>query len=208
MTRSAASLFAEVKPDILISTISGGSFETQQHIIDSAVNTGISRFVAPEFGQDSLNEKIQCRVPPSQERAKTIQYLRELAEDHRLSWVAVATGVTLDRGLLSGNLGFDIPWQSATLHGAGNERFAASSSQWLGRVIAAVIDRWEDVQNQYLYVAGILTTANEVVKALEQVTGKRFEIGRANVEECVHEAERRLKQSFPGEWNRTIAAQT
>lgn len=126
-----------------------------------------------------------------------IEYLKQKSKEGKISWIGIATGTTLDRGLLSGNLGFDIKWQSATLHGQGDERFPASSSPWIGKVVTAVIEHWENVRNQYLYAAGLLVTANEVVSALEKETQKTFEVGRQDVRQCVHEAERRLEQGFP-----------
>ena len=60
-----------------------------------------------------------------------------------------------------------------------------------------MIERWQEVKNQYLYVAGVTTSANEVIDQLEKITSKSFVAGRAEVEECVREAERRLEQGFP-----------
>ena len=190
-------LFTKVKPDLVISTVSGGNFEEQKQIIDCAVNVGVPRFIPPEFGQDSLNEKIQDRLPPSRERARTIDYLRQLASNGSLSWVAAATGLTVDWAILSGNLGFDLKWQSATVHGKAGTCFAASSSAWIGRVISAVIENWTDVQNQYIYVSGTTTNAEEIIECLEKVTGRDFTIGRGDVDECIHEAERRIERGFP-----------
>ena len=53
------------------------------------------------------------------------------------------------------------------------------------------------MQNQYLYAAGMTATANEIVEDFERETGKKFEVGRADVAQCVREAERRLDQGFP-----------
>lgn len=190
-------VFSKVQPDLIISTISGNSFDIQKEIIDCAVDAGIRRFMPYEFGQDSLNEKVQERLPPNRERARTIEYLRRLSGDGKLSWVAVATGFDLDRGLLNGNLGFDIKWESATLHGKGNEHFAASSGAWTGRVVLAVIQHWQVAQNQYLYAAGLTTSGNELVKVIEKATGRDFVGSRTDVEECVREAEKRIEQGFP-----------
>lgn len=197
LSESLVPLFREVHPDLIISTTSGGSFDTQRKIIDSAIEAEVPRFIAPEFGQDSLNGTIQERLPPSRERARMIEYLGEQASNGKITWVGIATGTTLDRGLLSGNLGVDLKWQSATMHGEGHEHFAASSSAWIGQVTLAVIEYWEQVKNTYLYAAGLITSANEVVKSLERATAKQFEVGRSDVEQCVQEAERRLKSGFP-----------
>lgn len=194
---SLGALFNEVKPDLVISTVSGNSFEIQKDIIDSAVQAGVPRFIPYEFGQDSLNEKVQKRLPPNKERARTIEYLKQLSADGKISWVAIATGIDLDRGLLNGNLGFDIKWESATLHGEGTERFAGSSSGWLGRVILAAIQHWQEVENQYIYAAGLTTSGSDVVKAFEKATGREYMISKYDVDELVREAEKRIEQGFP-----------
>lgn len=181
----------------MISTAHGGSYDTQKEIIDSAIVARVSRFIAPEFGQDSLNEQVQERLPPNRAKARVIKYLQEQAAEKRISWAAIATGVDLDRGLMNGKLGFDIKWQSATLHGQGHEHFAASSSSWIGKVVLAVIRHWQEVQNQYLYAAGTITTANGIVASFEKVTGKKFEVSRGDVGECVDEARKRIERGFP-----------
>jgi hypothetical protein len=190
-------LISTVNPYFLISTSAGGSYDTQKFIIDAAVKAQIPRFIAAEFSHDSLNTKLHDRLPPNRERARVIEYLREQASSGRIAWAGIATGITLDQGLLGGKLGFDIKWQSATLHGRGDERFPASSSLWIGKVVAAVIEHWDDVENQYIYAAGLTISANDIIAALEKETGKTFEIGRHDVEQCVREAERRLEQGFP-----------
>lgn len=194
---SILDVFGQAKPDIVISTTSGGSYDTQKLLIDCAIETHVARFVPAEFGHDSLNENIQDRLPPLREKARSIRYLEKLSSERRISWVAIATGCLLDYGLQSGNLGFDVKWQSATLHGSGNERFAASSVTWQGSVIRNVITHWDLVQNRYLYVAGMITSANEVLQSLEDSSGKQWEAGRAETEECVREAERRINRGFP-----------
>ncbi|KAL0257005.1 hypothetical protein SLS55_007815 [Diplodia seriata] len=116
------------------------------------------------------------------------------------SWVAVAAGTLLGERL--DDLGFDIKWQSATVYGsAGSEdsqaSFAVSSLGWVGRSIARVVERWESVRNCYLYAAGCVTTADEVVACLQKATGKEWSVGKVEVEECVKEAERCLQRGFP-----------
>ena len=197
---SAASLTHAIqaaKADVVISTVSGGSHETQKRFIDCAIGAGVTRFIPAEFGQDSLNLKVQERLPPSAERGLTIKYLEGLAAQGRISWVGLATGCLLDHGLISGNLGFDMQWRSATLHGTGKERFAASSVGWIGRVVASAVTHWDAVHDQYLYVSSMITSSNAILSSLEHVTGDKWEAGRADIEECVPESERRLARGFP-----------
>ena len=190
-------LFLSVKPELVFSTQASGSFDFQKQIIDSVIEANVKRFIPPEFSQDALNEEVQQRLPPVKERARTIQYLQDQSSNGKLEWVGIATGTSLEYAIVSGNIGFDLQWQSATIHGTGNELFAASSTAWNGEVAAAVIEHWHDVKNQYLYVSGMTTTANEVLDQLQSKTGQKWEIGSRDVEDIVHEAERRFERGFP-----------
>jgi len=195
-TSALHALFTETKPDIVISTVSGNSSTIQTQILAATLSAQIPRFIPYEFGQDSLNAKVQERLPPNRERAQTIAYLKQRSTESELQWVAIATGVDLDRGLMNGKLGFDIKWESAAVVGSGNESFAASSGAWTGKVVLAVLRHWESVKNQYLYAAGLITSADAIVTAFEKATGKSFVTSKTDVEDCVREAERRIERGF------------
>ena len=193
---SLHSLFNEIKPDVVVSTVSGNSSEIQKRIIDAVVSAKVPGYIPYEFGQDSLNTKVQERLPPNRERAQTIDYLNQLSAEGKLEWVAIATGVDLDRGLMNGKLGFDIKWESAAIVGSGTETFAASSGAWTGKVVLAVLRHWESVKNSYLYAAGLITSVDAIVAAFEKATGKSFVTSKTDVEDCVREAERRIDRGF------------
>lgn len=172
-------------------------FDAQKPVIDAAVENGVPRFVPSEYGHDTQNKLLQERLPPYKERARAIEYLQQLSDKGEIEWVAVATGTVLDRGILNGNLGFDVKWQSAALAGNDNVRFPGSSTPWDGKVMAAVIKHWDKVKDQYLYVAGLTVNAREILKSLEKARGKEFAVGRGDVKEHVSEAHKRFKQGFP-----------
>jgi hypothetical protein len=184
--------------DLIISTISGGDYDLQVRIIDAAVASGVRRFIPHEFGQDSLSKGVQERIPRSTVRARVIDYLRHVSDTTAaFEWVAVAIGCILDSMLISGDLGFDLQWQSATIHGTGNERFAATSLGRVGVVTASVIRNWNEVKNQYIYAAGVLVSAKEILASLERLTGSTWSAGFSDVEGCVREGESRIERGFP-----------
>lgn len=183
---------------MVFSCRSGGSFEHQKDIIDALISTSTPRFVACEWGQDNLNPKVQDRLPPLREKARVISYLRAQQAKHKsFTWIGVATGCSLEQSLLSGNLGFDIEWQSATIVGNGNENFAASSSSWPGIVASKLLAHWDELKNRHLYAAGLVTSANEILGVLREQTGQEWTTGNVDVEDTIHEAERRLERGFP-----------
>jgi hypothetical protein len=184
--------------DVIISTMSGGDSEQQIRIIDAAIAAGVTRFIPDEFSHDTMNKQIQARIPKHSGRAKVIAHLQHSQEAYPdFSWTAIATGYTLDTQLISGNMGFDMEWHSATIHGTGTEPFAASSLERIGHVIALVLTHWDGIKNQYIYAAGVITCANEVLTCAEKVTGRDFTVGKYAVEECIAEGEKRIEKGYP-----------
>lgn len=196
---SAASLqSAFAGQDLVISTMAGGDYDLQVRIIDAAVAARVKRFIPHEFAQDNLNGRLQLRTPRSVEHAKVIRYLRRAsASTSSFEWVAVATGCTLDAALVNGELGFDMEWQSASIHGTGNELFAASSLKRVGVVVASIIRNWDECKNRYLYAAGVFASANEVLASLESSSASKWSVGYSSVDECIREGSSRIERGFP-----------
>src|SRR5690242_4375403 len=184
--------------DLVISTTAGGDSTQQIGIIDAAIAAGVRRFMPHEFGHDTLNRKISDRILNIAGRAKVVEHLRMACmASSGFEWVGVATGYTLDTGLIGGNLGFDMQWHSATIHGIGTETFAASSLQRVGQVVGRVVDRWDEVKNRYIDAAGALTSAYEVLRSAEKATQREFTVGNYDVEDCIREAQARIERGYP-----------
>ncbi|RMZ69865.1 hypothetical protein GMOD_00008797 [Pyrenophora seminiperda CCB06] len=183
--------------DLIVNTMSSGDSELQIRIIDAAVIAGVKRFIPNEFGYDTLNKGIQNRIPKYAGRAKVIHKLQRMSSfDPDIEWTAIATGYTLDTNLINGNMGLDMEWHSATIHGSGTEMFPASSLERVGSVVARTIDQWDDIKNQYIYAAGVITSANEVLISAEKATGRSFTVGNYNVEESILEGQKRIEQGY------------
>jgi hypothetical protein len=178
--------------------MSGGDAELQGCIIDAAVAAGVKRFIPHEFGHDTLKPGVQKRIPKYAGRAKVLHHLQQASQDNPgFDWTAIATGYTLDVGIISGDLGLDMEWHSATLHGFGDEPFAASSLERVGQVVVSVIQRWDQVMNHYIYAAGLITCANEIIRAAESVTNREWTVGTGDVEDCIREGESRIERGYP-----------
>ena len=189
---------AFVGQDLVISTKSGGDVALQTRIVDAAVAAGVKRFIPHEFGHDTLNKEIQARITKYAGRAKVVDHLKKVSETSPdFEWTGIATGYTLDTNLISGHLGFDMEWHSATIHGIGTEPFAASSLKRVGQVVASVITHWEEVKNRYIYAAGVITSANEILRSAEKATGRQWTVGNYDVEECITEGEARIQRGYP-----------
>lgn len=51
--------------------------------------------------------------------------------------------------------------------------------------VKSVVQCWDTIKNQYLYVAGMLTAGNELVGALERMTKSKWSVGYSDVEDCI-----------------------
>lgn len=185
--------------DLVICTIAGADFDFQVRVIDAVVAAGVKRFMPHELGLDSLNSRLHDRLPRTAGRASVIEYLRRMSDSPRndFAWVAVSVGYILDTALINGDLGFDLQWQSASLSGTGNERFAVSSLERVGKVVSSIIQLWDEVENQYLYAAGAFTSGNEIVAVLEKSTASKWSVDYSDVDDCVREGTTRIERGYP-----------
>lgn len=126
-----------------------------------------------------------------------MNYLREKGhENENFQWTGIATGCSLENGLVDGLLGFDLVWKSATIYGDGEAEFPCSTLDGIGR---AVLDVLQDLQEgkyagEYLYRSEFVTSQNEILMMLAK-EGK-WDVGRAEISECVREGERRMEKGF------------
>lgn len=184
--------------DLIISTMYGGDVDMQKCIIQAAIIAGVKRFIPHEFGHDTLNKDIQKRMPIYSSRFQVLDYLQKKAsQTPTLEWVGIATGYTLDTNLISGTLGFDMEWHSATVHGIGTEPFAICSLKRVGQVVVRVARQWDTVKGHYLYASGTITSANEILRAAEKATGREWTVGYYDVEECKREGQARIEKGYP-----------
>ncbi|KAF2261733.1 isoflavone reductase family protein [Lojkania enalia] len=194
---SLESTFAGI--DLVICTIAGSDFDFQVRLSEAMVAAGVRRFIPHEFGHDTFNSAVEQRVSSTFQRRSVLNYLNQSSSaDPQFQWKAIAMGCILDSMLLSGDLGFDLQWQSATIHGTGAERFAVSSLQRVGAVVVSLVRRWDELSSKrYFYVAGALTTANEILACLEKCTGSVWSVGYSAVKECVREGNLRIERGYP-----------
>lgn len=185
--------------DLVISTMSGGDVDLQTRIIDAMVSAGVKHFIPHEFGHDTLNTRIQERIPKYAGRVKVLEHLKNIASKgtQGFDYIGIATGYTLDSNLISGTMGFDMQWHSATIHGIGTEPFAACSLERIGQVVVSVIQHWDKIKSHYIYAAGVVTSANEILRCAEQATGHEFTVGNHDVEDSVREGTSRIERGFP-----------
>lgn len=177
--------------------MSPGDLTLQKRIVDACLAAGIKKFIPNEFGFDSGNPEIQRRLPAYEARGELIQYLKTKQEEKQLEWVGLAVGTIFDHELISGKIGFDLKWHSASIPGRGSTHFPATSLKRVGDLVAAVILRWSSVKNTYLYASGCIASADQVVLCLQMETKANWVVDFSDSKNAVREAEQRLEKGWP-----------
>ncbi|KAJ5668267.1 uncharacterized protein N7477_006837 [Penicillium maclennaniae] len=189
---SEASLEAAFRgQDAVVSAVGATAFSEQKAFVDAAIRAGVQRFIPSEFSASSQSDAVLQLLPLLEQKNKLIKYLKS-KKASGLTWTGIATSGLFDWGLRNGFLEFDISTRTATIWDGGDKSFTLTNEKQLGRSVISVLENPQATSNQYLYVASVETTQNEIVKTLEQVTGARWTIKSTTTNEQVSAAVEKL----------------
>lgn len=143
---------------------------------DAAVAAGVQWFIPSEFGDDTTNPRAVEVLPLFQKKVKIIDHWRSREKDV-LSWTSLHTGFFFDFGFTFDLLGFDLRQKIAAIWDNGNNRSSMSIAQAIIQVFTDPMSR-EEAKNQYIRIATVRTTQNEIFQALKRVGGTTFQVTR------------------------------
>lgn len=104
-----------------------------------------------------------------------------------------------DRGLKNGFLAFDLQEKSATIYDNGEAPVSHTSLSSIGLATAAVLRNSAQTANKNVYVNSYRVTQNEILAALEKVTGEKWKTTPASAEELQKEGQEKVsKGDFGG----------
>ncbi|OKL57251.1 hypothetical protein UA08_07399 [Talaromyces atroroseus] len=167
--------------DVVISTIATASATKQEHLIDIAIKAGVQRFVPSEFGSDTSNEKAVQILPQYFGGKKaTVNYLIG-KEKEGLTWSAFVTGPFFELAM-AGFMGFDISIRKAVIYGNGEGSWSTTTLPSIGLAVKNSLLLPEKTANRYIYTSTFTIKQNEVLKALERITGSKFDVEYVDAE--------------------------
>ncbi|KPM37518.1 hypothetical protein AK830_g9037 [Neonectria ditissima] len=171
--------------DAVVSTVSsivvGQTLSLQKTIIDAAIKAGVQVFVPSEYGIDTADPAAPKYIPFLQDKVDILNYLK--SQEDKISWVAIISGLMFDWGLhIPGFGGWDFKARTATIFDGGDIPFEATNLDQVGRAVALSLKSLGVTRNQYVYVNSFTATQNEVLKALEKVTGRDWEVSEGTVD--------------------------
>lgn len=83
-----------------MATSSASTIENQHElVVDAAINAGVKRFIASDFGSNMMNKKTADLVVFTR-RIAARKYLEKKAAEGKITWSAIACGAFLGWGML------------------------------------------------------------------------------------------------------------
>lgn len=142
---------------------------TESAILDAALEAGIPRFIPSWFGSDTTNDKAST-LPVFDAKVKMGKKLEALAGEGKISWVALVSGPYLDFCIKVGLL-VNPKAKSVVYYDGGDKKFSTTKLATVGKALAAVLDKWDQVKNRAARVQGVLVTQKQLVDIAKQYTG-------------------------------------
>ena len=88
--------------------------------------------------------------------------------------------------------GIDFDKKTVRVVDSGNEKWQASNLHFVGKAVAAVLNNPDKTANKYIQVASFNVTHNEIIKIIEELTGKTFTVERVSGKELQQLGEDKL----------------
>ncbi|KAK3485375.1 uncharacterized protein B0T23DRAFT_46476 [Neurospora hispaniola] len=180
--------------DAVVSTIATGAVQEQKKVIDAAIEAGVKRFVPSEFGVHTRKEGVEkTRLGGLLEgKRAVVDYL--IGKEGDISWTGLSTGLFFDSALSKGLAGVNVENGTATIVDSGNELWPASLRSHVGRTVSEILRHPDLTKNQYLATASFNVSQNQLVKLVEELTGKKLEVTHVSSKDLFQQGEEKLKK--------------
>jgi hypothetical protein len=93
----------------------------------------------------------------------------------------------------------DVKTMTGELVGSGNEKFTTMTVSQVGEAVAAALVHSDKTKNQYVHVSSFDTTQNEVIEAIERISGRKFKLDKIG-DRALYD--RGMKHVEEGDWGR------
>ena len=184
--------------DAIVDLAPMDAVDQHKRCIDIAIKAGVKRYIPSEFGSNSELPELAAAVPILESKGVIRRYLKS-KEGEGLTWTGVINGPFFDWGLSLGFLGFDLEKKTALIYGDGNNYMDTTVLPTIGKSVAGVLQHPEETANRCVHINSYHTTQNQILTALEKVTGEKWTVQKANLEEEAKKGkEMLLKGEFAG----------
>jgi len=182
--------------DAVLSFFGGENLTKQNVLIDAAAKAGVKRFFPSEYGSDTRDPHSQELMPIFKDKVAAVKY----AESKGLTYTAVVSGPFFDWGLAKNFLGPNLKEKTFQLWDSGNTKFSSTNTSTIGKALAAILTKPELVEatkNEYINIHSHTISQNELLAAVEEVSGEKWKVEPTNAKEVEKKALAEVKGGNP-----------
>ncbi|PVH70584.1 NAD(P)-binding protein [Cadophora sp. DSE1049] len=187
--------------DVVICTLNDEAAQLQGELVEAAYEAGVERYMPNEWAGHDMNVE---GTPMEEVYEGKRAILRLLDEKVRLAekdgrgfaWTGLNTGVFFDWALQTSFLDISLPpAHSAKIWDSGTAQFSATTLSTVGRAVVSILTTASgQTRNKLIEIESFSVSQNEIVAALEKVTGQKWKLEKTSMEEQLGTAGANLEQ--------------
>lgn len=189
--------------EALVLAFAGTQTDNSIKIIDAAFEAGVKHVIPADFGSCDSGDPRSLDLIPLYGGKKVVRdHLIGLTQKTRpdgstIAWTSLVNGHFFDYGLKSGLLSINLEQGWTRIFDDGNYKHALTKLADIGTATAKILRQNENprLKNKLVYLHGLQTTQNDLLAAVEEVTGKKFEKMIVNSDDFIKENKAKLKKN-------------
>lgn len=181
--------------DALVVSSAGAEYKVQAMYAEAAARAQVKRFIPANFGSCDVYDGETRRLLPSfGEKYKVQELLVEEYSKGGMTWTNVTCGHLFNWGLTSNFLKFNLEKHEAVVFDAGDVKWSTTTTSTVGKAVVQILQKLKETENKMLYIQSFCVTQNEVLKALEKVTGKKWTVDKKSSEEYIQTTQKKMNE--------------
>ncbi|CAP65965.1 uncharacterized protein PODANS_5_11570 [Podospora anserina S mat+] len=161
--------------DAVVSVVGSPGVSAQRLAVDAAIAAGVKRFIPSEFGVNTRKVRDRPMGAILRGKVEVVDYLIE--REREIEWTGVSTGLFFDWGLEKHGLStINLDDKTSSIVDSGNEKFQVSTLAQVGRAVVGVLKHLEETRNRYLVTSSFQVSQNEIIQAVEELTGEKYPV--------------------------------
>ncbi|CEL11097.1 hypothetical protein ASPCAL14204 [Aspergillus calidoustus] len=174
--------------DALVDAILSPNPTVSIGLINTAVTTGVCRYIAPEFSIHPKYDKTRS-LPIFRGKAQIYDHLQKVANDQKITWTAIPNGAFLDWCLRTGFLSLDVINKKIVLMNDGTRVFPLTVLPAVGTAVANALARAQKTRNMHCSIYSVQKSQKEIADLAKEVLGADgWEIKNQDMEKVLEEA--------------------
>ncbi|EXJ92009.1 hypothetical protein A1O3_00559 [Capronia epimyces CBS 606.96] len=186
--------------DAVVSAVGVAGISKQKDMMDAAEAAGVRLFILSDFGYGPAHQHLPEFDTIGKPRQEVLSYASERAKSNpQFTWSAVAIGNPIDWALNAfPTLGFDFVNRKAIIYDSGTERFTGTTMNGIANAVVGALKHPQEVANRHLHVRSVETCQNELLAAVEEVTGEKWPVAHETTKDLLEKGRAKLAKGERG----------